>query len=67
MCVGKMYWAGIRTVVYGLGSDELATLAGPDYLIPCRELFQRTAEPVVIVGPLLTSEARAVHEGFWKP
>ena len=67
MCVGKMYWAGIRTVVYGLGSDELATLAGPDFLIPCRELFQRTAEPVVIVGPLLTSEARAVHEGFWKP
>jgi tRNA(Arg) A34 adenosine deaminase TadA len=65
MCVGKMYWAGIRTVVYGLSSQELAVLAGPDFLIPCRELFERAVEPVAVVGPMLADEARAVHVGFW--
>jgi len=65
MCVGKMYWAGIRTVVYGLSSHELAVLAGPDFLVPCRDLFQRAVEPVVVVGPMLADEARAVHVGFW--
>jgi tRNA(Arg) A34 adenosine deaminase TadA len=43
MCVGNMHWAGIRTVVYGLSSQELAVLAGPDFLVPCRDLFQRAA------------------------
>ena len=66
MCVGKMYWAGIRAVVYGLSSDELARLAGRDFLIPCRELFQRAAESVSVTGPLLEDEARAVHAGYWR-
>jgi tRNA(Arg) A34 adenosine deaminase TadA len=66
MCVGKMYWAGIRTVVYGLSSQELAVLAGPDFLVPCRDLFQRAIEPVAVSGPMLADEARAVHEGYWR-
>ena len=67
MCVGKMYWAGIRSVVYALPAEELARLAGRDFLIPCRELFDRATEPVQIVGPLLLDEAREVHRGFWPP
>jgi tRNA(Arg) A34 adenosine deaminase TadA len=65
MCVGKMYWAGIRSVVYALSAEELATLAGGRFLIPCRELFARAAEPVRVVGPLLLDEAREVHLEFW--
>ena len=65
MCVGMMYWAGIRSVVYGLSSRELAVLAGPDFLVPCRELFDRSVETVTVVGPVLSEEARAIHAGFW--
>ena len=65
MCVGKMYWAGIRSVVYALPAGELALLAGRDFLIPCRQLFARALEPVTITGPLLLAEAREVHLGFW--
>jgi tRNA(Arg) A34 adenosine deaminase TadA len=65
MCAGKMYWAGIRSVVYALSAEELAKLAGGDFLIPCRELFARAADSVTIVGPLLVDEARAVHAGYW--
>ena len=67
MCVGKMYWAGIRTVVYALSSEELAKLAGGSFLIPCRELFSRAAEIVTVTGPLLAKEAREVHLGYWMP
>lgn len=65
MCAGKMYWAGIRSVVYALSAEELAVLAGPDFLVPCRDLFARAAERVTVVGPMLLEEARAVHLGFW--
>jgi tRNA(Arg) A34 adenosine deaminase TadA len=65
MCVGKIYWAGIRSLVYALPSQELAELAHRDFLIPCAELFARAADQVTITGPLLLQEARDVHLGFW--
>jgi tRNA(Arg) A34 adenosine deaminase TadA len=65
MCVGKMYWAGIRSVVYGLSSEDLASMTGGDFLIPCRELFERAKQIVDVKGPLLSEEAEAVHLGFW--
>jgi tRNA(Arg) A34 adenosine deaminase TadA len=66
MCVGKMYWAGIRAVVYGLSSQALAAMAGGSFLVPCRELFGRAADRVEVIGPLLLEEAREVHVGYWE-
>ena len=66
MCVGKMYWAGIRSVVYALPAGELAALAGGSFLVPCRDLFARARDRVTVTGPLLVDVARAVHEGYWK-
>ena len=65
MCVGKMYWAGVRSLVYALPATELAVMAGGDFLVECRTLFARTSEPVQVTGPLLVEEARAVHAGYW--
>ena len=65
MCVGKMYWAGVRSLVYALSAEELAVLAGPDFVVPCRDLFARATEAVTVVGPMLVDEARTVHVGFW--
>jgi tRNA(Arg) A34 adenosine deaminase TadA len=65
MCVGAIYWAGVRKVVYALSSEELARLAGGDFLIPCRELFSRARQNVEVAGPLLIEEAIKVHEGYW--
>lgn len=66
MCVGKIYWAGIRSIVYALAAEDLAQLAGGSFLIPCRELFAKAVEPVTVIGPLLSSEARDVHLGYWR-
>lgn len=65
MCVGAIYWAGVRRVVYALSSEELARLAGADFLVPCRELFRRASRSVEVAGPLLMEEAIKVHEGYW--
>ena len=65
MCVGKMYWAGIRSLVYALPAEELARLAGGSFLVPCRDLLSRAKERVAVVGPLLVNEARDVHVGYW--
>ena len=65
MCAGKMYWAGIRSVTYALSAEELAVLAGPDFMIPCAELFSRASEHVSITGPVLLPQAREVHLEFW--
>ena len=65
MCVGAMYWAGIRSIAYALSAEELAKLAGGSFLIPCRELFAKAADPVNVIGPLLLDDARDVHVGFW--
>jgi tRNA(Arg) A34 adenosine deaminase TadA len=65
MCVGKMYWAGIRSLVYALPSRELAAMARRDFVVPCAELLALARDPVTITGPVLPEEARQVHLGFW--
>jgi len=67
MCAGKLYWAGIRSVVFALSSEQLGAIAGRNFLIPCTELFARAAEKVTVTGPMLLSEAREVHIGYWPP
>lgn len=67
MCVGAIYWAGIRTIVYALPAEELARLAGGEFVVPCRALFARARETVRVTGPLLVDEARDVHRDYWPP
>jgi tRNA(Arg) A34 adenosine deaminase TadA len=65
MCTGAIYWAGIRQVVYALSSEQLAKLAGEHLRISSRIIFASAVDEVEVAGPFLTSEALAVHEGFW--
>ena len=69
MCVGAIYWANVRRVVYGLSEEALYEIFGwhnEDVLyVPCREIFERGQKPVEVVGPVLESEAREVHTGYW--
>lgn len=71
MCAGAIYWCGVGRVVYGLAETELIEMTGhnpanPTLALPCREVFARGQRPVVVLGPLLTDAARAVHNGFWR-
>lgn len=68
MCTGAIFWAGIRTVVFGLSAARLNEQAGsvdtPD--IPCAEVFERSnTADFAVIGPILEEEALHSHIGFW--
>jgi tRNA(Arg) A34 adenosine deaminase TadA len=65
MCAGAIFWAGIRTVVYGCPAKVLGHIAGDIFVIPSREIFARAKETTQVIGPILEDEAVHVHEGFW--
>jgi tRNA(Arg) A34 adenosine deaminase TadA len=70
MCAGAAYWAGVGRVVYGLSERDLGVLIGPHpenltMNLPCRIVLGSGQRQIEVAGPLLETEARAVHEGFW--
>ncbi|WP_157015595.1 nucleoside deaminase [Mesorhizobium xinjiangense] len=72
MCAGSVYWAGVGRVVHGMSEKALKELIGPDpenltMDLPCRDVFSAGQRLVEVVGPLLSEESAAVHEGFWLP
>jgi len=71
MCAGAIYWIGVGRVVFALSEKGLFEFTGndkenPTLDLPCREVFGRGQREIVVIGPLLEEEAKAVHEGFWR-
>jgi tRNA(Arg) A34 adenosine deaminase TadA len=71
MCAGAIHWSRIGRVVYALSEEGLYDIVGPspeNLLLPCREVFGHSRQPVTVSGPCpkLEKEARAVHAGFWR-
>ena len=70
MCVGAMFWAGARNVVFGLSAKRLTELSssGGDpfgFTITAGEIGAAATPPMRIDGPHREDEAVASHEGFW--
>jgi tRNA(Arg) A34 adenosine deaminase TadA len=71
MCAGAIYWSRIPRVVYALGEDELAVLAGDGQdgqlvlQLPSRQVFAAGSPVVKASGPHLHDAAVAVHQDFW--
>ncbi len=70
MCSGAIHWSHIGRVVYALSEADLYGIVGEStehLLLPCREVFAHSRQPMEVIGPALAleKEARAVHEGFW--
>jgi tRNA(Arg) A34 adenosine deaminase TadA len=65
MCCGAIYWSRIPRVVYGCSAVELGALVGGSLVIPSRQVFGSGRRPVEVVGPVLETEALAVHRVYW--
>jgi tRNA(Arg) A34 adenosine deaminase TadA len=71
MCVGAMYWAGVRRVVFALSHrrlNRLANLPGAEpvgFTIGAAEIGRRALSPMRFDGPHREDEAARAHEGFW--
>ncbi|MCB8883356.1 nucleoside deaminase [Acidisoma cellulosilytica] len=70
MCAGAAYWAGVGRVVYGCTEHDLLTRTGnhpenPTLDLPCETVFAAGQRKVEVIGPLLSDEALALHDGAW--
>jgi tRNA(Arg) A34 adenosine deaminase TadA len=71
LCVGAMFWAGARHVVFGLAASTLNRIStapgGTAYgfTITAAELAAATTAPMRIDGPHREDDAAAPHAGFW--
>jgi tRNA(Arg) A34 adenosine deaminase TadA/GNAT superfamily N-acetyltransferase len=71
MCVGALFWAGSRRVVFGLSAarlNEIVRRPGDDeygFEITAAELGRRAAPPMSVEGPHREDDAAAVHADFW--
>ena len=73
MCVGAMFWAGVRSVVFGLSADRLKDLAqapGQEPMgfgLTAQALGGSATPPMQFDGPHREDEAAVPHLGFWTP
>jgi tRNA(Arg) A34 adenosine deaminase TadA len=69
MCVGAIFWANVRRVVYGLSEKKLYEIIGDSseeaLEYSSKEIFGRGNKKIEVIGPLLETEALKVHENFW--
>ena len=71
LCVGAMFWAGARHIVFGLSAARLNALSTEPggsafgFTITAAELAAATTSPMVVEGPFHEDAAAGVHEGFW--
>ncbi len=71
MCVGAMFWAGARRIVYGLSAETLTGLStGPGdepfgFTITASQIGGAACPPMVFVGPQREDEAAEAHRNFW--
>jgi len=72
MCVGALFWAGSRHVVFGLSSARLGEIAtGPDgedhgFSITAAEVAARATPYFLIDGPHREAAAAEAHADFWQ-
>jgi tRNA(Arg) A34 adenosine deaminase TadA len=71
MCAGAIFWSNIRRVVYGIDAVALRAFRGEreeqrDAELSCRDVFDASAHPIEVHGPVLGDEAARPHEGFWQ-
>ncbi len=72
MCVGAMFWAGVREVRFGLSHGALNELANDKpgqtpngFIIGAAEIGGSAHPAMRFVGPEREDEAALAHEGFW--
>ena len=71
MCVGALFWAGAREIVFGLSSSRLGELASAPgeepygFSITAAEIAARATPYLRVDGPHREDEAERPHRDFW--
>lgn len=64
MCAATCLWAGIKTIVYGVGVDDF-TDRNPNMIdIRCQDVLRQSPIDYEVTGGLLLAECKQLHEEF---
>lgn len=72
MCVGAMFWAGVRRVVFALSHSRLNELVQPPggepfgFIVSASEIGGAAVPPMSFDGTHREDEAAKAHVGFWQ-
>lgn len=64
MCAGAMVWSNLGKLVYSVTHDQLAIIAGSNIMISSKEVFNKSPNQPVLVGPILGEEGLKVFTGY---
>ena len=71
MCVGALFWAGARHVVFGMSAAKLGEVStGPGELlmgftVTAAEIGSQAVPAMRVDGPLMEADAVLGHHGYW--
>jgi|GEM_PF-1196035 len=66
MCCGAIYWAGVERIVYGVSAKHLSeSIRGEFNSFSSREVFDRMAPEVEVIGPIDERFGLKQHAAFW--
>lgn len=64
MCAATCFWAGISTIVYGVGADDFPD-SNPNLInISCEDIFKNSPGSFSIKSGLLQEECKQLHSEF---
>ena len=64
MCAATCLWAGVQTIIFGVGADDFADTNPNMINIRCEEVFRRSPKAYSIEGGLLLEECKQLHDDF---
>lgn len=65
MCSGGIYWAGIKTIIYGCSAQDLDHIAGPSLKCHSHDVFNGAVKPPNVFGPTLPEIGIQQHKDYW--
>ncbi|MGX7264378.1 nucleoside deaminase [Enterococcus crotali] len=66
MCAGAMVWSNLGRMVYSLGHDELAEIAGFNIMIGSEEIFSKSPNRPEVAKGVLKEAAVPVYVDYFK-
>ncbi|MGX7245989.1 nucleoside deaminase [Enterococcus quebecensis] len=66
MCAGAMVWSSLGRMVFSLGHDELAAIAGFNIMIGSEEIFSKSPNRPEVVKGVLREAAVPIYVDYFK-
>jgi tRNA(Arg) A34 adenosine deaminase TadA len=64
MCAATCLWAGISTIIYGVGVDDFPDSNPNMIALRCEDVLGRSPKSYVIIGGLLLDQCKRLHHEF---